>query len=213
MNFWSTPTPSDPLADASELQRMLDEGATHAELARRLGCSRSAISNAVRLLCLPLSVQEMLRRGELTASHGRILVAASDPEKRAQEWIKQRVSVREAETIVNQPAGLLQRRAIRAAEKVEAVRQTPRSAVVYFIQSGATGAIKIGMSARLRARLLALQIASGETMRILGARAGGHSLERQYHRKFASHRLRGLGEWFNPAREILEEAAKWPPPR
>lgn len=66
-----------PLEEAASYRMMLDAGYTQREIARRIGCSEPAISNALRLLALPDPVQERIRVGELTASHGRALLRFS----------------------------------------------------------------------------------------------------------------------------------------
>ena len=57
---------------------MEDFGLTHEEVAIRVGKSRSAISNILRLLQLPAVVQGLLEAGELTAGHARALLAIDD---------------------------------------------------------------------------------------------------------------------------------------
>ena len=56
-----------------------DFGQGHAELAGRLGRSRPAVSNLVRLLELPEEVQEMIAAGVLTEGHGRAILMADGP--------------------------------------------------------------------------------------------------------------------------------------
>lgn len=84
-----------------------DFGQSHAELAGRLGRSRPAISNLVRLLELPEAVQEMISRGELTEGHGRAILMADGPARRtrlAQEVVARGLSVRAAEALARQAA-------------------------------------------------------------------------------------------------------------
>lgn len=65
---------------ARSYERLLVEcELSHEKLALRVGKSRSAISNALRLLKLPEEVQKMVRRGELSAGHGRALLALDGP--------------------------------------------------------------------------------------------------------------------------------------
>ena len=59
-----------------------DFGQSHGELAGRLGRSRPAISNLVRLLELPEGVQEMISAGDLTEGHGRAILMADGPARR-----------------------------------------------------------------------------------------------------------------------------------
>lgn len=68
-----------PLEEAAAYQQMLDDfGMTHAAVAERVGKSRSAISNALRLLGLPAGIQVLVERGELSAGHARALLGTED---------------------------------------------------------------------------------------------------------------------------------------
>lgn len=68
-----------PLEEASAYQQLLEDyGMTHEEVGGRVGKSRSAISNALRLMQLPPTVQGMLERGELSAGHARALLGIED---------------------------------------------------------------------------------------------------------------------------------------
>ena len=81
----------------------------------------------------------------------------------------------------------------------------PRSArptqLVYFIQRGAFGPIKIGTAADPAARLRALQTGSDEPLRLLGSMDGGRPMEASLHRRFGRARL--SGEWFSPSTDLL----------
>jgi hypothetical protein len=74
--------------------------------------------------------------------------------------------------------------------------------VIYFIQSGDDGPIKIGLASDVRERLRALQTAHHEKLTLLGVSSGDRKEERLLHIRFAQ--LRGIGEWFRPARELLD---------
>ncbi|MHB0888363.1 ParB/RepB/Spo0J family partition protein [Acidithiobacillus sp.] len=66
----------NPLEEAQALQRLLHEFAlTHEDLAEKLGRSRAAISNQLRLLRLPEAVHRHLENGALSAGHARALLA------------------------------------------------------------------------------------------------------------------------------------------
>lgn len=66
----------NPMEEAEAYQKLLSEfGWTQEELAQRVGRDRSSISNAVRLLRLPQSIQEDLRAGRLTMGHARALLS------------------------------------------------------------------------------------------------------------------------------------------
>ena len=65
----------NPLEEAAAYQQLLEEfGATHEELARRIGRSRPQISNTIRLLNLPAQVQRRVAAGVLSAGHARALL-------------------------------------------------------------------------------------------------------------------------------------------
>jgi len=75
--------------------------------------------------------------------------------------------------------------------------------MIYFIQSGKAGPIKIGFTANdVNERLSALQAATPEKLQILMTKEGGKRLESQLHKKFDSLNIRR--EWFQPG-EILVE--------
>jgi ParB family chromosome partitioning protein len=93
-----------PLEQAAAYQRLVDEfGHTQEEIARRVGKSRPAVANTLRLLRLPESVRTELARGRLTAGHARALLALDDPQaqlRTAREIVARQMSVREAERSV-----------------------------------------------------------------------------------------------------------------
>ena len=68
-----------PLEEAHAYQQLLENyGMTQEQVASRVGKSRPAISNTLRLLQLPVEVQEMVDAGELSAGHARALVGLDD---------------------------------------------------------------------------------------------------------------------------------------
>lgn len=74
-------------------------GITHDELAQKLGKSRSAITNTLRLLKLDEPLKAMIKEGKLTAGHGRALLQ-TDPKKRqklAEKIVEDHLNVRKAE--------------------------------------------------------------------------------------------------------------------
>ena len=73
----------NPIDEARACATLVDDlGVTKEELGRRVGRSRVAISNAVRLLDLPDEVQAMIQAGELSAGHGRALLMCKDHTER-----------------------------------------------------------------------------------------------------------------------------------
>ncbi len=94
----------NPLEEAAAYDQLLkDFGCTHEELAQRLGRSRPQISNTLRLLRLPPSVQRRLAAGVLSAGHARALLGLPDPQAQdrlAHRIVAEGLSVRAVEEIV-----------------------------------------------------------------------------------------------------------------
>jgi ParB family chromosome partitioning protein len=73
------------LEEAAAYQQLLDEfGLTHDQVATRVGKSRSAITNSLRLLGLPPAVQHLLADGQLSAGHARALLGTPDRSRQEQ---------------------------------------------------------------------------------------------------------------------------------
>src|SRR5262245_18600974 len=74
----------NPVEEARACAALVDDlGISKEELARRVGRSRAAISNLIRLLDLPDPVLALLERGELTEGHGRAILQIDDQDRRA----------------------------------------------------------------------------------------------------------------------------------
>ncbi|MCD8307509.1 MAG: ParB/RepB/Spo0J family partition protein [Clostridia bacterium] len=88
-------------------QLMTDYKLTQDELAERIGKSRPAIANTLRLLNLSPEVMEMVKDGKLSAGHARTLLGMSDSEQlaKAKETVKNQYSVRQLEKIVKSGKG------------------------------------------------------------------------------------------------------------
>jgi ParB family chromosome partitioning protein len=68
-----------PLEEAAGYKQLLEDfGWTHEEVANRVGKSRPSVTNAIRLLQLPATIQGLLERGELAAGHARPLLTVDD---------------------------------------------------------------------------------------------------------------------------------------
>jgi ParB family chromosome partitioning protein len=70
------------------------------QLSEIIGKSRSHVANTLRLLKLPLTVQALVERGQLTAGHARALIGRADAEELAQRIISEELNVREVEALV-----------------------------------------------------------------------------------------------------------------
>ena len=94
----------NPLEEAAAYQQLLDDfGATHEQLAERVGKSRAHVSNTLRLLKLPGKVQQRVAAGVLSAGHARALLGLDDTEQQdrlAARIVAEGLSVRAVEEIV-----------------------------------------------------------------------------------------------------------------
>ena len=94
----------NPLEEAAAYSQMLaDFGCTQEELASRIGRSRPQVTNTLRLLKLPTSVQTKVAAGVLSAGHARALLSLEDSEQMdalAKRIIAEGLSVRSTEEIV-----------------------------------------------------------------------------------------------------------------
>jgi len=89
---------------AQSFQKLLfDCRLSHEDLSERIGKSRSAITNTLRLLKLPEEIQAMIRAGGISSGHARALLSLKDQKSQlalAQKIVAQQLSVREIEHIV-----------------------------------------------------------------------------------------------------------------
>jgi len=88
------------LEEAESYRTLIDKfGRTQAQVADTVGKSRVHVTNALRLLQLPASVQAMVRAGQLTPGHVRPLIGAADAERLAGEIVGRGLSVRQTENL------------------------------------------------------------------------------------------------------------------
>ncbi len=94
----------NPIEEAKGFQLLMETYAlTQEQAAERVGKSRPAVANAMRLLTLPEDIIAMVERGDLSAGHARALVPLTDDAAAmaiAQEIVKKGLSVRETERLV-----------------------------------------------------------------------------------------------------------------
>jgi ParB family transcriptional regulator, chromosome partitioning protein len=98
----------NPLEEAAAYQQMVDTfDYTHEQVAARVGKSRTAITNTLRLLQLPAGVQRALADGAMTAGHARALLGTPDrafQEELARRTVSEGLTVRAVEDLVRQRA-------------------------------------------------------------------------------------------------------------
>ncbi len=92
------------LEEAAAYQQLIDEfQLTHDQVSQRVGKSRASVTNTLRLLQLPTSVQRLLAEGQLSAGHARALLGTPDrmlQESLAEQVVVEGLSVRAVEAIV-----------------------------------------------------------------------------------------------------------------
>jgi ParB family chromosome partitioning protein len=115
------------LEEAAAYNELLqDLGVTHDELAAKVGKSRAAITNTIRLLHLPLPVQKRLISGQISQGHARALLglkSESEMERVADRIVRENLSVRAVEEIVALTQG---------RETKEKTRLTSNASVVEY---------------------------------------------------------------------------------
>ena len=93
-----------PLEEAAAYQQLLEDfNMTHEQVATKVGKSRSAITNALRLLTLPPTLQQFIAEGRLTAGHAKALLGTPDralQERLARQAVEQGMTVRAVEDAV-----------------------------------------------------------------------------------------------------------------
>ncbi|HEX7094352.1 MAG TPA: ParB/RepB/Spo0J family partition protein [Acidimicrobiales bacterium] len=113
----------NPLEEAAAYQQLIEDfELTQDEVAQRVGKSRSAIANALRLFQLPPTVQRMLADGRLSAGHARALLMTPDRERQerlAEQVVHEGLSVRETEQLVRRESDTDEPSASPAAVRAE----------------------------------------------------------------------------------------------
>ncbi len=93
----------NPMEEANGYKVLMDEyGMTQEDVAQRMGKSRPAVANALRLLNLPDAVRFLLEEGQLSAGHAKAILGApqGEPQKKlAQKVVAEGLSVRETEAL------------------------------------------------------------------------------------------------------------------
>jgi len=96
----------NPLEEAAAYQQLIEDfGLTHDDVAARVGRSRATVSNMLRLLQLPPSIQKSLQEGKLSMGHARALLGSPDrafQEQLAKQIVADDLSVRATEDAVRE---------------------------------------------------------------------------------------------------------------
>lgn len=90
------------IEEAEGFSRLINEFShTHEALSQIVGKSRSYITNTLRLLSLPTSIQEMVKNNVLSAGHARALIGLDNAEEIAKKIVDKGLTVRQTEDLVN----------------------------------------------------------------------------------------------------------------
>ena len=151
----------NPLEEAAAYRQLIDDfGVTHDELGRRMGRSRAAVTNSLRLLSLPTAVQRYLLEGELSAGHARALLGCSDPvelELLAERAVDEHWSVRAVEEAVRAVDAQSERPTATEApaevpSAVEAAAEADRPAAVLEVEAALASALATSVEVQLGRR-------------------------------------------------------------
>ncbi len=127
----------NPIEEARGYKTLMDEfSLTQQQVAEKVGKSRPAVANALRLLHLPESVQDMVVYGELSSGHARAISGISDAELQidiAQKAAAQDLSVRQVEKMISQMAQA--KAAVKTEEPVDMNLQTQLKGIQTDLQS------------------------------------------------------------------------------
>jgi ParB family chromosome partitioning protein len=141
----------NPIEEANGFKVLMEEyGMTQEEVAQRVGKSRPAVANALRLLALPDAVHLLLEEGRLSAGHARAILAVPNGElqkKLAQKVIAEDLSVRQTEALAKRLAKEAQD-ATSEAEKKEDPLQIYRDAAAKELSAHLGRKVTISMGAR-----------------------------------------------------------------
>jgi ParB family chromosome partitioning protein len=158
----------NPLEVARAYQSLQENfNLSHEEIASHLGINRSTVTNALRLLRLPESVQAMLSHGQISAGHARALAGLDD----------EKTAIRIARQIVTKGLSVRQTEDLLATPHVGATRRVSKAAMK--------------MDPNIRAAVLELERTLGTRVRIVGNATRGR-IEIKY---FSGEDLSRLYDW------------------
>jgi len=165
----------NPLEEAAAYQQLLEDfGFTQEELASRIGKSRPAVSNALRLLGLPPAVQRRVAAGVLSAGHARALLSIDDPNamgRLADRIVAEGLSVRATEELVR-----LRLLDDDGPSEVAPARRRPIAPGLVELQDDLSDALRTRVKIKMGARTGRLQIEFGtvdDLERVVGVIARG----------------------------------------
>ena len=145
-----------PLEEAVAYQRLVEDfGLTQQEVAGRVGRSRAAVANTIRLVELPDAVRRSLARGEITAGHARAILGLTGAEARIAAWrrvVAEGMNVRQAEGMVRAAVAPPPRETSRVPATADAADDQSR-AVVEALERALGTRVRLRRSRRGRGSL------------------------------------------------------------
>jgi len=103
----------NPLEEAIAFERLMEEfGLTQQQVAERVGKSRTAVANTMRLTSLPVEVRAAISSGDISEGHGRALLGLPDESRQVQALervLKEQLNVRQTESMVREWIGAPER--------------------------------------------------------------------------------------------------------
>jgi len=129
------------IEEANGYKQLIEEFSyTQDQIAKRLGKSRSHITNLLRLLTLPQNVRDLLDQKLISMGHARAIINSNNPEKLAQKVIDEQLTVRDIENLVRD-------------EKIEKIQNIPlmvrTESKIKFIHSAHLSALEEQLSIAL----------------------------------------------------------------
>lgn len=158
-----------PLETAEAYRQLAEEfHLSHEEIAARVGKSRVAVTNTLRLLQLPASVRQLLAEGKISEGHGRALLALPSAQAQAaaaQTILKHGLNVRQTEELVRKLGG----------EKPEHPASPPRPPEIAALEERLRGHLgtRVTLNPRRKGGTLVIHYYSDEELNALVARIVG----------------------------------------
>jgi ParB family chromosome partitioning protein len=122
-----------PLEEAAAFRRLAEEFAlTQEAIAGRVGRSRSAVANSLRLLSLPDEIQASVARGEITAGHARALLGLDDAVEQRAAWrriVDGSLTVRDAEGMTRRRSRAQPRTSRRQSPDIASIEESLRASL------------------------------------------------------------------------------------
>jgi len=111
----------NPIEQATAFQRLIEEcNLTQDEVAQKIGKDRTTVTNTIRLLRLPRSIQQSLEQNEITVGHARTLVSVENRQQQQDLWkrvIRDGLSVRQLEKLVRELDQVKPQKQVKTARK------------------------------------------------------------------------------------------------